>query len=136
MTNSTKVSFNLDTFERNVKGCNPQAIEDAANLGADLEKMESGELARFRVNINKYREDCTCIRIPRATKERAEEVVCEIKGAITTAKEKAAPTIEKIKVDITPKIETAKERAMPTIERIKAGITPTIEEFKRRYYAT
>ena len=134
MVSSARVSFNLETFERNVKECNPQAIEYAASLGVDLDKMESGDLARFRASISKYREDCTCIRIPRATKERAETVICEIKGAISTAKEKTAPTIEKIKVDISPKIETAKERAMPTIEKIKAAIGPKIEELKRRYH--
>ena len=134
MVSSTRVSFNLETFERNVKECNPQAMEYAASLGADLDKMESGDLARFRASISRYREDCTCIRIPSATRARAEALICEVKGAIETAKEKAAPTIEKIKVDIAPKIEIAKERTLPTIEKIKAGIAPKIEEFKRRYH--
>ena len=136
MASSTRMSFNLDTLERNVNECNPQAIEYATNLGADLDKMKSDELARFRVSISKYREDCTCIRIPRATKARAEAVVCEIKGAIETAKERVAPTIEKIKVDISPRIEAVKERAAPTIEKMRTGATLKIEELKKRYSTT
>lgn len=136
MVSSARISFNLETFERNVNQCNPQAIEYAASLGVDLDKMESGDLARFRASISRYREDCTCIRIPRATKERAEAVVCEVKGVIETAKEKAAPTIEKIKVGMAPKIEIVKERATPTIEKIRASIAPKIAELKKRYYTT
>ncbi len=133
MTNG-RISFNLESFERNVNSCNPGAMDYATSLGADLDKMESNELARFRTSINKYKEDCTCVRIPLPTKEKAGAIVCEIKGKITAATEKAAPTIEKIKIAVTPTIETAKEKVYPTLEKIKTGVSPTVEELRRKYY--
>jgi len=127
-----RLSFNLDNLERNVNTCSPLALEHAANVGMDMEKMSAQDSSRFRVLINRYREDCTCVRIPAPTKARAERAISGVKGMIETAKERTAPTVEKIKKGIAPTIEAAKERAAPTIEKIKKGIAPTIEAAKER----
>lgn len=121
-TPSQRLLFNLDNLERSVNICNPLALEDAANVGIDMEKMSAQDSSRFRVLINRYREDCTCVRIPAPTKARAERTISEIKGMIETARERAAPTVEKIKKRIAPTIEAAKERAAPTIEKLRRGL--------------
>lgn len=75
----------------------PLALEYAANVGMDMEKMSAADSSTFRVLINRYREDCTCVRIPAHTKARAERAISGVKGMIETAKERTAPTIEKIR---------------------------------------
>jgi hypothetical protein len=122
MAPNQRLLFNLDNLERDVNKCSPIALEDAANVGMDMEKMSGKELSTFRVLINRYREDCTCVRIPAPTKARAEMAIREVKGMIETAKERAAPTIEKIKKGVAPTIEAARERAAPTIEKIRRGL--------------
>jgi hypothetical protein len=99
-TTNQRLKFNLDSLERNVNKCNPLALEDAANVGADLEKMSAKDLSTFRVLVSRYREDCTCLRIPASTKAKAQKALSEIKGMIETAKETAAPTVKKIKAGI------------------------------------
>lgn len=118
-TTNQRLLFNLDNLERDVNICDPNALEDAANVGMDMEKMSSQESSRFRVLINRYREDCTCVRIPAPTKARAEKAISGIKGMIETAREKAAPTVEKIEKGIAPTIESTKERVVPIIEKFK-----------------
>ena len=121
-TPSQRLLFNLDNLERNVNTCNPHALEDAANVGMNMKKMSMQDSSRFRVLTNRYMEDCTCVRIPAPTKVRAERAISEIKSMIETARERAAPTVEKIRKGIAPTIEAAKERAAPTIEKIRRGL--------------
>ena len=121
-TPSQRLLFNLDNLERDVNTCSPLALEDAANVGIDMEKMSMQDSSRFRVLANRYREDCTCVRIPAPTKAIAERAISEVKGMIEAARERAAPTVEKIKKVIAPTIEAARERAAPTIEKIRRGL--------------
>lgn len=99
-TKDQRLKFNLDSLERNVNKCSPLALEDAANVGADIEKMGAKDLSTFRVLVSRYREDCTCLRIPASTKAKAEKAISEIKSMIETAKETATPTVKKIKAGI------------------------------------
>lgn len=119
---SQRLLFNLDNLERDVNACSPITIEDAANVGMDMEKMGVQESSRFRVLVNRYREDCTCVRIPAPTKARAERAISDIKSMVETARERAAPTVEKIMKSVSPTIEAARERAAPTIEKIRRGL--------------
>lgn len=122
-TPSQRLLFNLDNLERDVNTCSPIAIEDAANVGMDMEKMGMQESSRFRILINRYREDCTCVRIPAPTKARAERAIGEIKSMVETARERAAPTVEKIMKSMSPTIEAVRERSAPTIEKIRRELT-------------